>query len=330
MTGPLLEVEALSVAFGPKLNPVRAVDAVSFTVNAGEAVGIVGESGSGKSVTSLAILRLVPDPPGRIVGGRIRFAGADLLSLPPARMPEIRGRDIGMIFQEPMSSLNPVMTIGDQITEAVMLHERISARRRRALALEMLDLVGIPNPAERFLSYPHQFSGGMRQRVMIAMALVCRPKLVIADEPTTALDVTIQAQVLALMNRIRSTFGTAILIISHDFGVIAEVADRVVVMYAGRIVEQGDVRSIFRHPAHPYTRGLLQSIPRLEDDRRRLYQIPGSVPAPGARSAGCPFCPRCPDRLPICANAMPPMAEVGPSHHTACWTNPGASVAGAQ
>jgi len=321
VSNPLLAVEDLSVAFGPKSNTVLPVDGVSFTVDTGQAVGIIGESGSGKSVTSLAILRLIPDPPGRIVGGRISFAGTDLLSLPPDRMPDIRGRDIGMIFQEPMSSLNPVMTIGDQVAEAVVLHERVSARQARALALGMLDLVGIPNPAERFHSYPHQFSGGMRQRVMIAIALICRPKLVIADEPTTALDVTIQAQVLALMNRIRSSLGTAILIISHDFGVIAEVAEKVVVMYAGRIVEQGDVRSIFRHPGHPYTRALLQSIPRLDDDRRRLYQIPGSVPEPRARPAGCPFYPRCPDRLPICANAMPAMAPLGSSQSAACWAN---------
>jgi peptide/nickel transport system ATP-binding protein len=321
MTQPLLAVEDLSVAFGPKSNPVLAVDRVSFTVNAGQAVGIIGESGSGKSVTSLAIVRLVPDPPGRIVDGRISFNGVDLVSLPLDRLPDIRGRDIGMVFQEPMSSLNPVMTIGDQVAEAVILHERISPRQARAMALQMLDLVGIPRPAERYNAYPHQFSGGMRQRVMIAMALVCRPKLVIADEPTTALDVTIQAQVLTLMNRIRSTLGTAILIISHDFGVIAEVAEKVVVMYAGRIVERGDVRAIFRQPRHPYTRALLQSIPRLEDDRPRLYQIPGSVPDPRARSNGCPFHPRCPDCLPVCSTAMPPMNAVGPSQEAACWVH---------
>jgi peptide/nickel transport system ATP-binding protein len=321
MTQPLLAVEDLSVAFGTKSDPVLAVDRVSFTVNAGQAVGIIGESGSGKSVTSLAIVRLVPDPPGRIVGGRISFNGADLLSLPLDRLPDIRGRDIGMVFQEPMSSLNPVMTIGDQVAEAVVLHERLSPRQARERALQMLDLAGIPRPAERYNAYPHQFSGGMRQRVMIAMALVCRPKLVIADEPTTALDVTIQAQVLALMNRIRSTLGTAILIVSHDFGVIAEVAEKVVVMYAGRIVERGDVRAIFRQPRHPYTRALLQSIPRLEDDRPRLYQIPGSVPEPRARSKGCPFHPRCPDCLPVCSTAMPPMNAVSPSQEAACWVH---------
>jgi peptide/nickel transport system ATP-binding protein len=321
MTQPLLVVENLSVAFGPKSNPILAVDRVSFTVNAGQAVGIIGESGSGKSVTSLAIVRLVPDPPGRIVDGRISFNGGDLLSLPLDRLPDIRGRDIGMVFQEPMSSLNPVMTIGNQVAEAVILHERSSPRQAREMALQMLDLVGIPHPAERYNAYPHQFSGGMRQRVMIAMALVCRPKLVIVDEPTTALDVTIQAQVLALMNRIRSTLGTAILIISHDFGVIAEVAEKVVVMYAGRVVEHGDVRAIFRQPRHPYTRALLRSIPRLEDDRARLYQIPGSVPEPRARSKGCPFHPRCPDCLPVCSTAVPPMNAVGPSQEAACWVH---------
>ncbi len=277
MTAPLLRVEELSVEFSAGKHVTRAVDTVSFDVETGSCVGIVGESGSGKSVTSLSILRLIATPPGRIAGGRIVFEGTDLLSLPADRMPEIRGRDIAMIFQEPMSSLNPVMTIGDQIAEAVMLHARLSRRACRARAIEMLGLVGIPAPAERINAFPHQFSGGVRQRVMIAMALACDPKLLIADEPTTALEVTIQAQVLELMKRIRRTRDTAILIISHDLGVIAEIADRVVVMYAGRIVETADVRRIFRRPAHPYTRGLLRSIPRLGDDQSAACWFAGET-----------------------------------------------------
>jgi len=319
MSTPLLKVDNLAVEFGRKGNAVRAVDGVSFEVPAGGSVGIVGESGSGKSVTSLSILRLVPDPPGRIVQGRIEFNGVNLLDLPLAQMPSIRGRDIAMIFQEPMSSLNPLMTIGDQIAEAIMLHDASGREVRRAKVLEMLRLVGIPDPAGRINAYPHQFSGGMRQRVMIAMALACSPKLLIADEPTTALDVTIQAQVLELMKSIRSRTGTALLLISHDLGVIADVCERVVVMYAGRVVEEGDVRSIFHRPSHPYTRGLLQSIARLNDDRRRLFQIPGSVPLPGTVRQGCPFRSRCPLRVARCDEQMPPMFRFGEDHTAACW-----------
>jgi peptide/nickel transport system ATP-binding protein len=315
----LLEVSHLAVEFGPKTNPVRAVNDVSFEVPAGGAVGIVGESGSGKSVTSLSILRLVPEPQGRIVAGRIAFEGVNLLDLPRTKMPEIRGRDIAMIFQEPMSSLNPVMTIGDQIAEAIMLHESVGRTERRRKVIDFLKLVGIPDPPGRVDAYPHQFSGGMRQRVMIAMALACRPKLLIADEPTTALDVTIQAQVLELMKRIRIATNTAILLISHDLGVIADVCERVVVMYAGRVVEDGDVRSIFRRPSHPYTRGLLKAIPRLTDDRPRLFQIPGSVPLPGMIKAGCPFYSRCSLRVDRCAEEMPPMFRFGEQHTAACW-----------
>jgi peptide/nickel transport system ATP-binding protein len=315
----LLEVSHLAVEFGPKTNPVRAVNDVSFEVPAGGAVGIVGESGSGKSVTSLSILRLVPEPQGRIVAGRIAFEGVNLLDLPRTKMPEIRGRDIAMIFQEPMSSLNPVMTIGDQIAEAIMLHESVGRTERRRKVIDLLKLVGIPDPPGRVDAYPHQFSGGMRQRVMIAMALACRPKLLIADEPTTALDVTIQAQVLELMKRIRIATNTAILLISHDLGVIADVCERVVVMYAGRVVEDGDVRSIFRRPSHPYTRGLLKAIPRLTDDRPRLFQIPGSVPLPGMIKAGCPFYSRCSLRVDRCAEEMPPMFRFGEQHTAACW-----------
>ncbi|HMG50205.1 MAG TPA: ABC transporter ATP-binding protein [Inquilinus sp.] len=319
MTAPLLKVEDLVVEFGPKAAPLRVVDGVGFEIQAGGSLGIVGESGSGKSMTSLSILRLIPEPPGRIAQGRILFNGVDLLALPRAKMPEIRGRDIAMIFQEPMSSLNPVMTIGDQIGEAILLHEHVSREERRRKIVEMLRLVGMPDPERRLGAYPHQFSGGMRQRVMIAMAIACHPKLLIADEPTTALDVTIQAQVLDLMKKIRATLNTAVLLISHDLGVIADICERVIVMYAGRVVEDADVRSIFRRPSHPYTQALLQSIPRLNDDRRRLYQIAGSVPQAGGLGAGCPFQPRCPLRIDRCAVERPPMFDFGPQHRAACW-----------
>ncbi len=316
MTGPLLRVRDLVVAFDPA---VPVVDGVSFDVPAGGTLGIVGESGSGKSVTALALLRLLPGRPDPIRSGRIEFDGTDLLSLPMGAMPDIRGRDIAMVFQEPMSSLNPVMTIGDQIAEAVMLHERLGRRACHARAVEMLALVGIPAPEQRAEAVPHQFSGGQRQRVMIAMALACRPRLLIADEPTTALDVTIQAQVLTLMKRLRDTLRMAIVIISHDFGVIAEVAEQVIVMYAGRVVESADIRSILRRPAHPYTRALLRSMPRMDDGQRRLFQIAGTVPAPGTLPAGCPFVTRCPDRVGICAERMPPMVALNDAQRAACW-----------
>jgi peptide/nickel transport system ATP-binding protein len=316
VTGPLLRVRDLVVAFDPA---VPVVDGVSFDVPAGGTLGIVGESGSGKSVTALALLRLLPGRPDPIRSGRIEFDGTDLLSLPMGAMPDIRGRDIAMVFQEPMSSLNPVMTIGDQIAEAVMLHERLGRRACHARAVEMLALVGIPAPEQRAEAVPHQFSGGQRQRVMIAMALACRPRLLIADEPTTALDVTIQAQVLTLMKRLRDTLRMAIVIISHDFGVIAEVAEQVIVMYAGRVVESADIRSILRRPAHPYTRALLRSMPRMDDGQRRLFQIAGTVPAPGTLPAGCPFVTRCPDRVGICAERMPPMVALNDAQRAACW-----------
>ncbi len=314
MAASLLEVRDLAVEFGP----IRAVSGVSFDIPAGGAVGLVGESGSGKSLTALAILRLVSEP-GRIVSGRIVFEGVDLLELPPSRLPEIRGRDIAMIFQEPMSSLNPLMTVGDQIGEAILLHEPMSREARRARVVDLLGRVGIADAAARLRAFPHQFSGGMRQRVMIAMALACSPKLLIADEPTTALDVTIQAQVLDLIKSIRAATNTALLLISHDLGIIADICERVVVMYAGRVVEQGDVRSIFHAARHPYTRGLLQSIPRLRDDRRRLFQIPGSVPHPGEIGAGCPFTARCALRTERCAAEMPPMVRLAEGHLAACW-----------
>ncbi|CDZ47921.1 ABC transporter ATP-binding protein [Neorhizobium galegae] len=323
--GPLLKVEDLSIEFGPKGTAVRVVEGVTFTIDAGAAVGIVGESGSGKSMTSLAVMGLIPSPPGRIATGRILFEGVDLLGLPRSRMPEIRGRDIAMIFQEPMSSLNPVMTIGDQIGEAIKLHQKMGREERRQRVIELLKLVGIPDPERRLGAYPHQFSGGMRQRVMIAMAVACNPKLLIADEPTTALDVTIQAQVLELMHKIRRTLNTTILLISHDLGVIADICERVIVMYAGKVVEDADVKTIFRSPKHPYTRGLLQSIPRLKDENTRLYQIPGMVPLPGTIKQGCPFFPRCPDRIDKCARETPPLLQITPQQKAACWVSAGAT-----
>jgi peptide/nickel transport system ATP-binding protein len=319
MSTPLLKISHLSVEFGPQSHPIRVVDDVSFAIEDGGAVGVVGESGSGKSVTSLSIMRLIPTPPGRIAEGSIELNGTDVLKLPLARMPEIRGRDVAMIFQEPMSSLNPVMRIGDQVEEAIKLHDKASAAKRRRKVVEILSLVGIPDAEGRLGAYPHQFSGGMRQRVMIAMAIICNPKLLIADEPTTALDVTIQAQVLDLMKRVRRELGTAILLISHDLGIIAEVCDSVVVMYASKIVEIGDVRSIFRRPRHPYTQGLLRSIPRLHDDNRRLFQIPGAVPSAGSVKAGCPFYSRCGVRIDKCRAEMPPMFAFGAGHQAACW-----------
>ena len=308
---PLLRVEGLTVAFGREGSAIPAIEDVTFSVEPGAAVGLVGESGSGKSVTSLSILRLLASA-ARISAGRILFDGKDLLTLPRSDMPDLRGRDIAMIFQEPMSSLNPLMTVGDQIAEAIDLHERVSPQAREARVLELLRGVGIPDASQRRRAYPHQFSGGMRQRVMIAMALACRPRLLIADEPTTALDVTIQAQVLELMRDIRERTGTAILLISHDLGVIAEMCETVVVMYAGRVVETGRVVDVFRDARHPYTQGLLASIPRLDGESRRLHQIPGNVPAPGARPPGCTFAPRCAARIARCTQERPALSDLAP------------------
>ncbi|PZX16970.1 peptide/nickel transport system ATP-binding protein/oligopeptide transport system ATP-binding protein [Palleronia aestuarii] len=318
MGGPLLEVRDLTVAFGPRDMPLRVVDGVSFALDRGETVGLVGESGSGKSMTALSVMRLVPEPPARI-GGEIRLDGRDILGLPLREMPAIRGRDVGMIFQEPMSSLNPVMTIGDQIGEAISLHGRMTPAARRARVIELLTLVGMPDPEARIRAYPDQFSGGMRQRVMAAIAMACNPSLLIADEPTTALDVTIQAQVLELMTDIRERFNSAILLITHDLGVVAEICDRVIVMYSGRIVEEAPVEALFDAPRHPYTRGLLKSVPSFSETRERLYQIAGSVPPAGTIREGCPFRARCPLRMPRCAVEMPPMAAHGPGHRAACW-----------
>ncbi len=323
---PLVDIQALRTQFATDDGRVTAVDGVSFAIPRGKTVGLVGESGCGKSITGLSLLQLVP-PPGRITGGRILFhpEGAaepiDLAALPPRgdRIRAIRGNEIAMIFQEPMTSLNPVYSIGDQIGEAVMLHQRLSRSKARQQAIEMLDRVGIASPRQRVDEFPHQLSGGMRQRAMIAMALVCRPALLIADEPTTALDVTIQAQILDLMQELQESMGMAILLISHDLGVIAAVADAVVVMYAGRVVERGPVEAMFDEPLHPYTRGLLRSVPVLGSRQKaRLRSIPGIVPNLLALPTGCSFRPRCAERLPRCSEA-PTLAEVRPEHHVSCW-----------
>ena len=314
----LLEVSGLTTAFKTESGEVTAIEEVSFSLEAGEILGIVGESGSGKSVTALTIMGLLPQPPARVAAGSVRFAGETLTSLSEYRMEKIRGAGISMVFQEPMTSLNPVLTIGEQIMETVRAHENISARAQQERALEMLDRVGIPSAAKRLTDYPHQLSGGQRQRVMIAMALACRPRLLIADEPTTALDVTIQAQVLDLLMDLRDELGMAIMIITHNMGVIAETADRVLVMYAGRIVEQAPVAELFDRPLHPYTRGLLDCVPTLEQDKQRLVAIPGSLPEPARRPAGCRFAPRCVRKIDACTTGIPPLVTYGPGHAAAC------------
>jgi oligopeptide/dipeptide ABC transporter ATP-binding protein len=316
---PLLEVRDLRTHFHTDDGVVRAVDGVSFRIDPGETLAVVGESGSGKSVTSLSILRLVPEPPGRIVGGSVRFRGRDLIGLPAEAMRAVRGKEISMIFQEPMTSLNPVYTCGEQILEGIMLHEKVGRAEARARAIAMLRLVGIPSPEQRVDEYPHQMSGGMRQRVMIAMALACRPAILIADEPTTALDVTIQAQILELLGRLQAELGMAVLLITHDLGVVAETADRVAVMYAGQVVEYCDVLAAFERTRHPYTAGLLHSLPRLGEGRERLRVIPGTVPDPARYPSGCRFHPRCPIAAPRCRAEEPPLEEIDPGHHTRCW-----------
>ncbi|NLJ73573.1 MAG: ABC transporter ATP-binding protein [Firmicutes bacterium] len=319
MTQKLLSVRDLKTYFYTDDGVIPAVDGVSFDLDRGGTIGIVGESGCGKSVTSLSVMGLIPDPPGKIVGGEIIFEGQNLLELSEAEMRNIRGNDISMIFQEPMTSLNPVFTIGNQIMEAIILHQHLDKAAAREKAIEMLHLVGIPSPDKRIDEYPHQLSGGMRQRVMIAMALSCNPKLLIADEPTTALDVTIQAQILDLMRELREELGTAIMMITHDLGVIAELVDKVAVMYTGKIVESADTYTIFGDPLHPYTIGLLGSIPKLEGTVDRLQTIPGTVPTPGSFPVGCGFHPRCPFAKDICVAKEPPAFEVKPGHHVACW-----------
>ncbi|MCR4403616.1 MAG: ABC transporter ATP-binding protein [Firmicutes bacterium] len=315
----LLEVRDLKTYFYTEDGVVPAVDGVSFSVEKGETIGIVGESGCGKSVTSLSVMRLIPNPPGKIIDGEIIFEGENILEKTEAEMRHIRGNEISMIFQEPMTSLNPVFTIGDQIMEAIMLHQKVGKREARAKTIEMLKLVGIPSAEKRVDEYPHQMSGGMRQRVMIAMALSCNPRLLIADEPTTALDVTIQAQILDLMLKLKQDLGTAIMLITHDLGVIAETVNKVVVMYAGKIVESADVVRIFKEPEHPYTLGLLGSIPKVNEDRERLQVIEGVVPNPFSMPPGCRFHPRCSFARDICKEEEPELVDVEDGHQVRCW-----------
>ncbi len=315
----LLAVERLTISFAGADGPVPVVQDLSFAVGPGRIVGLVGESGCGKSVTARAVMGLLPRPQARIEQGRILLAGQDLLRLSERQLRGLRGNQVGMIFQEPMTSLNPTWPIGCQIEEALWLHQKLDRSARRARVLELLQLVGFGAPERRLGQYPHELSGGLRQRAMIAMALACAPKLLIADEPTTALDVTIQAQILDLLLRLRAELGMAILLITHDLGVVAENADEVVVMYAGRLAERAGVRALFEAPRHPYTQGLLASMPRLERPAGRLATIPGSVPAPRLRPRGCPFAGRCPRALPRCPGEMPPLVEAGPDHAFACW-----------
>ncbi|APO49549.1 ABC transporter ATP-binding protein [Bradyrhizobium diazoefficiens] len=318
----VLEVKNLKTVFFTNSGLFKAVDDVSFTVRRGETLAIVGESGCGKSVTALSLMRLVPDPPGRIVGGSVSLEGTDLLTLDEAEMRAVRGNRISMIFQEPMTSLNPVMRIGDQIVEAVRLHRVMSAKEARNIAVEMLRLVRIPEPARRAREYPHQLSGGMRQRAMIAMALACRPALLIADEPTTALDVTIQAQILALILDLQKELGTGLVLITHDLGVVAQTAQRVIVMYAGRKVEEASVEALFADPRHPYTRGLMASIPSVPASgaatQARLNEIPGTVPSLVRLPSGCAFAPRCKLAIKRCEE-YPPLQDWGGGHLAACW-----------
>jgi peptide/nickel transport system ATP-binding protein len=325
-----LEVENLGTWFYTRQGIVKAVDGVDFKVSAGETLAIVGESGCGKSMTALSLMRLIPDPPGRIVSGSVKLGGRDLLLISEEEMRRVRGNDISMIFQEPMTSLNPVMTIGKQIAEALVLHRDMSRRQAFARAIEMLDLVRIPEPAQRAKEYPHQLSGGMRQRAMIAMALACNPKVLIADEPTTALDVTIQAQILDLILDLQKEFGAAVILITHDLGVVAETARRVIVMYAGRKVEEAEVGELFARPLHPYTVGLMASIPRLDlmrgEEKRpedRLAEIPGIVPPLFALPKGCAFAPRCPKADDLCRRERPIYDQKRPAHWAACWHSDG-------
>ena len=329
MSETVLEVAGLKTVFFTRQGLLTAVDGVSFALRRGETLAVVGESGCGKSMTALSLLRLVPDPPGRIVEGSVRLMGRELLALDEEAMRAVRGNEISMIFQEPMTSLNPVLTVGGQIAEALRLHQSLTRRAAMERAVEMLRLVRIPEPAQRAREYPHQLSGGMRQRAMIAMALACHPKVLIADEPTTALDVTIQAQILDLIAALQQELGTAILLITHDLGVVAETAQRVIVMYAGRKVEEADVVTLFAAPLHPYTEALLQSIPRLPlDDAagpRRLKEIPGMVPSLIDLPVGCAFAPRCARADAQCRAARPAFEEKRPGHWAACWHAGGAA-----
>ena len=323
MGAPLLEVESLEVEFSTRQGVARVLDGIALSLEPGRTLGIVGESGCGKSMTALSIMRLVPVPPGRIGAGSVRLNGEDLLQVTEKRMREVRGKDISMIFQEPMTSLNPVYSIGDQIAETVRLHEGLGRRASLDRAVEMLKAVHIPAAERRVREFPHQMSGGMRQRVMIAMALACRPSVLIADEPTTALDVTVQAQVFDLLKELQEKTGTAIILISHDMGVIAEMADRVMVMYAGRIVEEASTDEILENPKHPYTQGLIACVPHLEEEppleRATLTEIPGVVPALTELGSGCSYAPRCAYAADRCRRKAPEPLEVGEEHRVACW-----------
>ncbi|WP_370302301.1 ABC transporter ATP-binding protein [Pseudooceanicola sp.] len=319
---PLLEVDDLAVEFHTGGTVQRAVQGVSFSLERGRTLGVVGESGCGKSVTSLSIMRLVPQPPGKYARGEIRFDGKDLLALPESEMRKLRGARIGMIFQEPMTSLNPVYTCGEQIVETLMIHSTLTTAEARERAIEMLGLVGLPSPRSRVDDYPHQLSGGQRQRVMIALALANDPDLLIADEPTTALDVTVQAQILDLMGDLRSRTGAAVMLVTHDLGVVAQTCDDVVVMYAGRVVERAGTAALFADPQHPYTVGLMAAIPRINTAVGRLATIPGSVPPPWAALSGCRFASRCPLATDQCRAEDPPMTEISAGHAVACWRAP--------
>ena len=317
----LLEIKGLKTHFKTDDGWLHAVDGVDITIDRGETVGVVGESGCGKSVTAKTVMKLIDMPPGKIVAGQVLWKGRDLVPLPPEAMQKIRAKEISIIFQEPMTSLNPVFTVGEQIAESLRLHEGLSRREALDRAVDMLKLVRIPTPERRIKDYPHQFSGGMRQRVMIAIALACKPQLVIADEPTTALDVTIQAQILDLLQRLKDEMGMAVMLITHAMGVVAEVAQRVVVMYAGKVVEEAPVRELFAHPRHPYTQGLIRSIPRIDLDaahKTRLEAIPGTVPKLIDPADGCRFAARCKHAQPACMLATPPLREVAPGHRVAC------------
>jgi len=315
----ILELKNLRTYYSTDSGIAKAVDGVSFSLGRNRTLGVVGESGCGKSVTALSIMRLVPMPPGYFAGGEIFWKGKDLLKLSEEKMRELRGDDIAMIFQEPMSSLNPVFTCGSQISEQILIHRDVTKAEAEKRSIELLHLVGIPNPAERFSSYPHELSGGMRQRVMIAMALSCNPALLIADEPTTALDVTVQAQILDLISKLKSDTGMSVMLITHDFGVVAELCEEVIVMYASRVVEKGSVQQLFSNPLHPYTRGLLKSIPRLGSPKERLHVIDGNVPSAINLPEGCRFAGRCPLADAHCRHFQPDLVSYESGHETACW-----------
>ncbi|WP_054951407.1 ABC transporter ATP-binding protein [Numidum massiliense] len=319
MSDPVIYIEQLRTSFLTDDGEIPAVDGVDLALYPGEILGVVGESGCGKSVTSLSIMGLIPSPPGKVVGGTLTFKGEDLTQASERRMRQLRGNEIAMIFQEPMTSLNPVFTIGDQLVEAYRLHERVGLKQARERAVEMLKLVGMPRAKELLKHYPHQLSGGMRQRVMIAMAMLCNPDVLIADEPTTALDVTIQAQILHLMKQLNKQFNTAILLITHDLGVVAQMCKRLIVMYAGQVVEEGATTRIFKQPKHPYTVGLLKSVPDLRGRKKQLYSIPGNVPKPGAIRDGCRFAPRCEHALARCFETLPPLIAMEDGSRVRCW-----------